>query len=235
MSSILDQLSEHDAGLAIFVDEVKAIEEMVQLVSTYQHFVGEGRKVALFMAGLPHDVSTMLLHEDISFLRRASFHRLGNVTKAEACVAMRRTIEDFERSIAPDALELVSEASGGYPYLMQLIGFRTWAMNPKQAAITLEDAQDGILLAFDEFEHGVLSASYRELSPGDVRFLEAMLEDEGLSSIRDIAERMGVSSGYVSKYRARLLESGIIDEPKRGQVAIELPGLKSYVAKMSEL
>ena len=39
------------------VDEVDpTLDEMVQLAAFYQHFVREGRKVALLMAGLPHNV-----------------------------------------------------------------------------------------------------------------------------------------------------------------------------------
>lgn len=231
MDAILDQLASKETGLLILVDEVKASDEMVQLVSIYQHFVGEGRKVALFMAGLPHDASILLSHDDVSFLRRASYHHLGNVTVTEAAVAMRRTIEDFQRSIDEDALAFAAEASNGYPYLMQLIGFRMWAIDPSKERITLKDAEDGVLLAFDEFEHGVLQASYRELSAGDLAFLEAMTVDEGMSSLRDIASRMGVSSGYASKYRKRLMEKGILAEPRKGYVELELPGLKEYAAK----
>lgn len=40
------------------VDEVDpTLDEMVQLAAFYQHFVREGRKVALLMAGLPHNIS----------------------------------------------------------------------------------------------------------------------------------------------------------------------------------
>ena len=41
------------------VDEVDpTLDEMVQLAAFYQHFVREGRKVALLMAGLPHNISS---------------------------------------------------------------------------------------------------------------------------------------------------------------------------------
>lgn len=233
MSRVLDELATHDAGLVIAVDEVKATDEMVQLASIVQHFVGEGRKVALLMAGLPHDVSALLSHEDVSFLRRASSFRLGNVTPAEARVALRRTIEDYDRTIGPEALELAAEASGGYPYLLQLIGFRAWALDASVEEITLADVRDAIELAYDEYERGVLFSTYRDLSAGDIRFLEAMLEDEGPSATTDIAARMGVRSNYASKYKQRLLEQGVIEECGRGAVQVALPRLKDYVRGMA--
>ncbi len=229
MMFVLDQLAEHDAGLLIAVDEAKATAEMVELVSVFQHFIGEGRKVALLMAGLPHDVSQLLSHEDISFLRRASLVKLENASLAEASVALRRTIEDHRRTIDPDALDYAAEASLGYPYLIQLIGFRMWACDPFQKNITLRDAQDGVLLARDEYTRGVLVATYSSLSAGDIRFLEAMLVDEGPSSMKDIAERMGVAANYASKYRSRLTEQGIIGKRGRSAVGVDLPFFKEFV------
>lgn len=229
MTFLLDQLAEHDAGLVIAVDEVKATAEMIELVSVFQHFIGEGRKVALLMAGLPHDVSQLLSHEDISFLRRASFIKLENASVAEASVALRRTIEDHRRTIDPDALDYAAAASFGYPYLIQLIGFRMWACDPFEKNITLRDAHDGVLLARDEYTHSVLVATYNGLSAKDVSFLEAMLPDEGPSSMKDIAERMGVAANYASKYRSRLTEQGIIGARGRSAVGVDLPFFKEFV------
>lgn len=45
----------------ITVDEIDAsLDEMTKLVTVYQHFVREDRKVALLMAGLPYRVSSLL-------------------------------------------------------------------------------------------------------------------------------------------------------------------------------
>lgn len=55
------------------VDEVDpTLDEMVQLAAFYQHFVREGRKVALLMAGLPHNISSLLNNKTVSFLRRSN-------------------------------------------------------------------------------------------------------------------------------------------------------------------
>lgn len=54
MSAILEGLNASDVGLLITVDEVRAdLDELIQLVSVHQHFIREGRKVALLLAGLP--------------------------------------------------------------------------------------------------------------------------------------------------------------------------------------
>ncbi len=74
--------------------------------------------------------------------------------------------------------------------MLQLVGY--WMREESLASpIALEDAQRGIRLATNELRDGVLAATYRELSNGDLRFLEAMLPDEGPSTLADIAKRMG--------------------------------------------
>ncbi|MEC4175105.1 hypothetical protein VIN30_01405 [Adlercreutzia sp. R7] len=40
---------------------------------------------------------------------------------------------------------------------------------------------------------------------------------------------MGVQSNYASKYKRRLLESGVIGDVGQGRYTIDLPGFKEYV------
>ena len=74
------------------------------------------------------------------------------------------------------------EVIDGFPYMMQLVGYRMWAENPRAEAIELADARHGIELAKREMVEGILEYAYRELSDGDKRFLAAMLPDAKDSS-----------------------------------------------------
>lgn len=70
MSRILDVLAEYSIGLLITIDEIDPnLEELIDFSATFQHFVREDRKVALFMAGLPVNVSALLSDKSVSFLR----------------------------------------------------------------------------------------------------------------------------------------------------------------------
>ncbi len=81
---------------------------------------------------------------------------------------------------------------------------------------------------------GVYEGSYQELSDGDKRFLIAMLPDEEESTLADIAQRMAVKSNYASRYKARLLEQGIIGEYGRNRFRFEIPGFREYFEEESE-
>ena len=61
-----------------------------------------------------------------------------------------------------------------------------------------------------------------------------LLDGGGVSSISNVAERMGVSSNYASKYRARLIEQGVIGGRGRGRIGFDMPFFREYVEKMRE-
>ena len=236
MAEILDALAEHDTGLVISVDEVRPQEpEMIRLASVYQHFVGEHRRVSLLMAGLPFNISNLLQDSTVSFLRRAPRHRIGRVADFEVEQALRRTVETGGRAIEEDALQWAVRTIEGLPFMLQLVGYRSWEVHPTEQNISLADVQEGSRIAGLQLKDQVLDSTYRELSDGDIAFLVAMLPDKGgESAIADIARRMGKSSGYVNSYRRRMLELGVIGERRRRVVGFDLPGFAEYLAERAE-
>lgn len=229
MNAIFSQLEETQTGVVITVDEIDGdLSEMVELVTTYQHFVREGKKVALLMAGLPSKVSALLSGKSTSFLRRAARHDLGTIPDYEVYEAFRLTIEDAGKTIDDDALDVACEAIGGFPFMFQLVGYRSWNASRREKTITANHVQSGIQVARMEFEDRVLSATCSELSKGDVAFLRAM-NSEGQTPRDEIAKRTGKKSSWVSTYKKRLLEAGVIDEPVAGEFSFALPGMAKYL------
>lgn len=89
--------------------------------------------------------------------------------------------------------------------------------------------QRGVVLAQGDLGQRVLEPTFYELSDGDLAFLRAMLEDQDVSLVADIAQRMGVASNYASQYRARPVEQGIIGTRGRGKVAFDVPHFKEFL------
>lgn len=230
MNALFKGLERYGIGLLITIDEVSAsLDEMVAFASTYQMFVREGKRVGLLMAGLPHQVSTLLRNQSVSFLRRSVQHRLSGISDGEVAVALIRTIESEGRYASRDAIEKMTASIGGFPFMMQLVGFRAWDINPCGREIGIEDAARGIELAQSDLDRRVLEPTFYDLSDGDLGFLNAMLRDDGVSTISDIAERMGVTTSYASQYRRRLIEQGVIGTRGRGKVAFDMPHFKEYL------
>ena len=231
MTTLLDELNTQSVGLLITVDEVDiTLDELRELVATFQHFVREDREVALLLAGLPQNVSALLHDKTISFLRRAMQHRLGAIHEMhEVRETIKRTIELSGRSIDEAALEKVTDATGGYPFLIQLVGYHVWRQSPKAHEISLEDADEGIRYAVSDMNARIFDVILRELSDTDQKFLEAMLADEDESKMVDIADRMGVSASYAAQYRRRLLEQGVIGTRGHGKVGFDMPQFRDYL------
>ncbi len=230
MEALLDQLSDLDCGLLITVDEVNVeLPEMVQLASAYQHFVQEGRRVSLLMAGLPQNTSSLINDRTVSFLRRARFEHLGRIDDDEIREALKKTVASGDRGIEEQALDDITQATDGFPYLMQLIGYETWEVSPDQNTISSADAQEGVRTARRVMKTQILEATYLELSEGDVKFLQAMTEDEGSSLIADIEKRLTWSSSQVAQYRSRLIERGVIGARRRGVVGFDMPFFREYL------
>lgn len=232
LQQIVEQLNEQNIGVLITVDEVDpSEEEMIQLASTYQIFVTEQRKVALVMAGLPYNIEKAKGDKNISFIRRAQQRHLGAIADAEVEDAMRKTIQAGGRDVAPEALQQMVKDSNGFPFMIQLIGYRTWDVSPSEDVISHEDALQGIKLANSELETYVLDSTYRELSNMDVEFLKALIAVDKPANITEIAQHMGKPNSYASTYRERLLRRGIIGEPDRNKIDFELPGFKEFLKK----
>ncbi|MBQ9015438.1 MAG: ATP-binding protein [Firmicutes bacterium] len=231
MTRLLEVLEEHDVGLVITVDEVNPnLEELILLASDYQLFIRESRKVSLLMAGLPAKVSALLNDPNTTFLRRASQYTLDPVADEEVKIAFLRTIEDSGKLIESSALEDAVRSIAGFPYMMQLIGFRSWQLTGSREMIRAEDVQEGIKLAKSDFKERVLKNTVRDLSDVDLEFLEAMLADDGPSRLSDIRDRMGKSEKYAARYRMRLIEFGIIESAGRGKIRFAIPGLREYIS-----
>lgn len=231
MNRLLDTLAGHDIGLLFTIDEIDpSLDELIDFAATYQHFVRENRKVALFMAGLPANISTLLSDKSVSFLRRAAQHQLIRIADHDVRNAFKETVEEAGKSIEGPALDKAADAINGFAYMMQLVGFRTWAVAGDSPTITVSDVECGAELAEQDFVNGVVKKTCQELSDGDIAFLEAMLPDEGEpSAIADVATRMGKSPNYARVYRTRLLEQGVIAAPRRGYVRFDMPLLREFL------
>ncbi|NHM14860.1 ATP-binding protein [Eggerthellaceae bacterium zg-886] len=235
VSDVLDELALHEAGLLILVDEVDPdLDEMIQLAGVYQQLVGEERKIALFMAGLPHRVSRLLTNKSVSFLRRASQRSLSSIAPEDVGSAFRETVAVVGKTVSDKALADAVRAIDGFPYMMQLVGYRACQLATDEETIGECAVLEGAKLAEEDMRMCVLQATLDELSPNDLEFLAAMLQDDDSSRPEDIEKRLDRSSAHVAVYRKRLLEQGVILDLGRKRFRLALPGLREYLPEYLE-
>ncbi|WP_206447929.1 AAA family ATPase [Agrococcus sp. KRD186] len=222
-------------GVLLTLDELHAhaLPEITPITVALQHLQREDRDIAFVGAGLPDNINGVLQDKGTTFLRRATRIDLDSLTIDESRAALHDPIVVAGRSIDSDALEYAALASRGYPFLVQAIGSAAWSATPRTDSITMADVEQASRRAHRTMGQHVHAPSMKSLSATDRTYLAAMANDAGPSRTNAIAKRMGVSIGYASVYRQRLLDAGLIEAPERGVVRFALPYLRDYLREHS--
>lgn len=217
--------------LLITLDELQAgsLGELRELSVVLQHAVREGRQFAFCGAGLPASLDDLLRDSGVTFIRRADRHTLGAASKHAVAEAFEAVVTASGRTIEPEVAAAAAESTGGYPFLIQLVGYRTWRQHPNVAGITTEDVVAGAEEANRRVGTLVFEPAFRDLSAVDRTFLLKMANDDIASTMADIAARMGVDANYASQYRLRLIAAGLIEAAGHGKVTFTLPRLREWL------
>jgi hypothetical protein len=143
---LVRQITDSRSGVFIAVDEVhqSQIAQLRKLFGTYQIMVSSGLNVALAVSGLLNAVSDVPNDEVLTFLQRMTQYVLSDVSLKDVGIALRKTIEEGGRSIAAGDLEAATQATLGYPFMIQLVGYHVWRQNPDARAISSDDVAAGI-------------------------------------------------------------------------------------------
>lgn len=229
------ELEKHGNGLLIEIDEAQAADrdDMIAISNAAQEMNIENRDYALVFAGLPSMSSKWLNNDATTFMRRADPHMLDDVPLDEVAEAFTDTFGESGMSISGESLRKAAEATYGYPFMIQLVGYHIWRManrrHPGDPIVNDDDAEQGIAKALTRLGDTVHGPELDTLSPVDKTYLLAMAQDDGPSSTSEIAERMGKGVGYAGTYRARLLEAQVIEESGYGRVDFAIPYLREYL------
>ena len=230
LSLLCEELGKQNKGVVILVDEVQSnTPEMRTLATAYQHLVGENNNIAVVMAGLPGAISAVLNDDILTFLNRAYKVYLEPLPFGEISIAYTTEFTRQGLSINSKALQEAVEATKGYPYLYQLIGYYITGFSANTSEITSDIVERAVNASKRDMVESVFNPALKSLSPRDKDFLTAMSKDTDDSKISDIKERMKASQSYTQKYRTRLKEAGVIEPIERGKVAFAVPYLGEYL------
>lgn len=223
-------------GLLVTIDEVQAIkvDDLAEIAAAVQHEIREERDIAFVFAGLPSMVSSILQGNTMTFLRRAVEENVGSIGIGEIALSMGDTIRDSGMDIDPTELETMAQATRGYPFMIQLVGYHTWQaafrrMGRSLGTIVARDVEQGTALAHRNFDSSVIEPALDRLPAPAIRFLLAMAEDKGPSLTGEVARRMNRTTSYASTYRKRLMHEGIVESPRRGVVVFSIPYMDEYL------
>jgi hypothetical protein len=230
LSLLCEALAKHKKGVLFLIDEVRGgTAQMREFAATYQQLVGDGMNVAVAMAGLPAAVSAVLNDEILTFLNRAHKVNLEPLPMADIGACFAKALRDLSVEFDASTLGAAAEATDGYPYLFQLMGFNMLKFLDGGGKLTMTEVELAIASSKRVLASDIFLPCLNPLSAEDRRFLKAMAKDSETSRVADIGERLGVGKSHVQTYRKRLMEAGVIHAPSRGVLAYSVPYLGQYL------
>lgn len=229
IADITDRLD--GRGILFTLDEISlaARQDLEHFVAELQHAIRQDREVAFVGAGLGSAISDLLAARSLTFLRRASRQTLDFLDYPDVLTAIGKPIRDAGRRIDEESLAYAAAGTQGYPFLAQLIGDLAWRANAQTPEISLADVQGAYRKARRTMGSHILEPSLRDLSNTDRTVLAAIAASPGPAKIADLRRVLGVEPRYMSVYRQRLLDAGMIYAVKHGVVDIALPYLREYL------
>lgn len=239
LSLLCDRISECDKGVLLLLDEVRSTSpEMRALADAYQQLVGDGKNLAICMAGLPSSISDVLNDKVLTFLNRAKKIRLELLALPPIRSYYASAFGRAGLRFAEGVLERAVKSTRGFPYLLQLIGYyliEEAGDNPNVDDGVLDRALED---ARNDMEDNVFRPTLAELSGKDREFLEALAscaDDQDIARVGEIGALLGKDNGYTQVYRRRLIGRGVCVSPRDGYLQLAVPLLREYLTAKSWL
>lgn len=179
---------------------------------------------------MPSDVSDLLMEGVATFLRRADRINLHEAAIAEVTASYSELFSQGGISISPDLIAEEAEATEGYPFLIQLVGYYL-CLEAGKAEWKLDRSQirGGIATAQRRNTLVVVESALSDISDRDRDFLDAMTTQDGPSAAGQIGGILKAKPNVISKYRNRLIAAGLIESAGYGKVDFAIPGLRQYL------
>jgi hypothetical protein len=224
-------------GAVFFLDEMQGLSETaLAAVCMAMNRVGQrGLPVALVGAGLP-PLPRLLRMAKPYAERMFAYHELDRLTDAEARTALVAPAGQHDVTYEPGAVELIVEASAGYPHFIQEYGRVLWN-EVERSPISARDVEGARALIDEALDRRFFKDRFEMASDAEQRYLAAMADD-GSGPVRtaEVAARAGYnSSAGASVVRDALLRKDLVYSPRRGLIDFTVPLFGGYLRRQHPL
>ncbi len=214
---MLAELQKKGKRLLITIDEITNSEYVRVFVSTFQIFLRQDYPLFLLMTGLYENIYNLQNDKSLTFLYRAPKMILEPLNYT---AVRNQYMKIFELDI--EAAGVMAGLTKGYPFAFQVLGYLYWENREEK---TIEE----ILPEYDQYlEEYVYSKIWSEVSLKDQEVLIAMSRS-GETKVKNIREKIGMTSEQFSVYRDRLKRKGILDTRTYGEVSFALPRFAEFI------
>ena len=220
LRNILEKLKNKGKKVLFIIDEIINNSYVKIFASNFQIYITQNYPVYLVMAGLFDNISNLQNEKSLTFLYRAPKIFLEPLS-IPAMTTSYRTVF----GLPPKEAASMARLTKGYPFAFQILGYLKWENDG-----TIDD----ILPKFDE-ELTVYAYEkiWSELSELDRKIVYII--SQGVNKTGDIRESLGVSPQLLNTYRKRLMERGVVDGSRHGELTLALPRFEEYINMYCEV
>ncbi|MEU4419198.1 ATP-binding protein [Actinoplanes sp. NPDC024001] len=224
-------------GIALFIDEMQDLSatDVSALCAACHELSQLGAPLIVVGAGLPHLPAVLSAAKSYSE-RLFRYQRIDRLDRDAADLALGVPAEREGVDYDQEALDLLYEKSGGYPYFVQAYGKATWDHAP-QTPITADDVRVAAPEAEGELAVGFFGSRFERATPAEREYMRAMAalssdpgnDMDAAVPTSDIATSLGRKPASLSPARDALIKKGLIYSGERGTVAFTVPHFGRYL------
>lgn len=243
MNTRLRELLSHisEAGILLTIDEVQdaSVEDLTTIAVTYQDLLRDDLNVAIVAAGLPQGINRLLDLPGVTFLRRAQKFILGPLSPDNTAQAFSATARGSGIEFTDAATEEAVWLSGGYPYLVQLVGSLAWSRAATEQSHHVEKRH--VISISHEAITTLVNQVHRPatigLPPAQRQFLAAIAAvfAHGSASIADIAEHEHRTVKSLSATRQQLIDADLIEPIRHSGLQFVIPYMEELFTSAAPL
>lgn len=223
---------ERECAVVVLLDELQEARkpDLAAFTAALQRAAGEDWPVLLVAAGLPSLRGT---RRTVSYLERAEWHELGPLSPTDTRRALKRTVTAAGLQLDPRAADLLADASGGYPYAVQVFGKYAWRAAQREGAdlITAAHARTALVDGERDLASSLYASRWADSSERERDYLRGVartVDEHGVTQGGDVARELAEAAKALSPYRDRLIRKGtLLGEGE--QLRLLVPGMAAWI------
>jgi len=219
-------------GWALLIDEVQYLDvkELAAVIVAVHRMSQRNLPVMVFAGGLPQ--IARLSGEAKSYSERLfNFPPIGPLDKEAARAAIQKPLHGEGAGISADALELILNKTGGYPFFLQEWGHHAWDTAPGNL-INLADVEIAGEKALARLDHGFFRVRFDRLTKAEVDYVRAMAAlGTGPYKVNDVALTLKKEPNALGPRRASIIRKGMIYSPSYGDIDFTVPLFDDFLRR----
>lgn len=226
-----------EAGLLVTLDELQNAQpgELGTLAAILQQSVPNNWPLVVAIAALPSLRRTKGPNALPTYLERAEWHELAELTASDAREALTKPADLAGRPMTAPAGDVLLAVAGGYPYAIQVAGHYAWRASHGSARITLEHARAAVPRIESDLAQ-LYAGRWADASRREREYLQALAEVSrtvAQPAGGDVARRLGRDVREVSYLRDRLLKAGTVYQDESGALRFITPGMEAWILQQT--